>query len=148
MSVPLNGLCPWIQKVSLSYLFYSLPLKLLLFPCCLTRFTSSARSLCSSLLRMWCSALDVSELGPSAAEGWSCIHKEIDINIQGRKVMASPCRPSCLCCVVCVCLSVCPHLEFQCIEGVFGGAAERPLGDHLHRVEQLMALSPQRTSDL
>lgn len=50
--------------------------------------------------------------------------------------------------LVCVCLSVCPHLEFQCIEGVFGGAAERPLSDHLHRVEQLMALSPQRTSDL
>lgn len=45
-----------------------------------------------------------------------------------------------------VCL--CPHLEFQCIEGVFGRAAERPLGDHLHGVEQLVAVSPQRTSNL
>lgn len=49
---------------------------------------------------------------------------------------------------VCVSLSVCLHLEFQCIEGMFRGAAEWPLTGHLHRVEQLVAVSPQRTSHL
>lgn len=40
------------------------------------------------------------------------------------------------------------HLEFQCIEGMVGGAAEWPLSEHLHRVEQVMAVSPERTSHL
>lgn len=48
--------------------------------------------------------------------------------------------------LMCVCLNVRAHLEFQCIESVFGGAAERPLSDHLHRVEQLVAMNLQRTS--
>ncbi|TNN78564.1 hypothetical protein EYF80_011159 [Liparis tanakae] len=36
----------------------------------------------------------------------------------------------------------------KCIEGVFGGAAERALGDHLHGVEQPVAVSPKRTAHL
>lgn len=47
--------------------------------------------------------------------------------------------------LMCVCLSVWAHLEFQCIESVFGGAAEWTLSDHLHRVEQLVAMNLQRT---
>ena len=41
-----------------------------------------------------------------------------------------------------------PHLEFQSVEGVFGGAAERPLGEELHRVEKLVSVGPQRTTHL
>lgn len=41
-----------------------------------------------------------------------------------------------------------PHLEFQCIERVFGGAAERPLNIDIQWVEQLVALGLQGTAHL
>lgn len=143
---------PVLKLLGRNHIFlYSLQLDFLFFPCYLTRFPCSARrSRYTSLLRMWCSVLDFSDVGRSAAGGWSCMHKYNDrvINKHSQmfkaknrpRVTASPCQPSCLC--------VRPHLEFQCIEGVFRGAAEWPLTDHLHGVEQLVAVSPQRTSHL
>lgn len=41
-----------------------------------------------------------------------------------------------------------PYLEFQCIECVFGGAAQRPLNIHIQWVEQLVALGLQGTAHL
>lgn len=41
-----------------------------------------------------------------------------------------------------------PHLEFESIECVFGGAAERTLDVHSQRVEQLLALGLQGAADL
>lgn len=85
--------------------------------------------------------LDFRDEGPSASGDWSCIHKDTCINIYGQE-QARGFGP------VCVCCQARPHLEFQCIEGVFGVAAESPLGEHLHWVEQLIALGHHRTSHL
>lgn len=71
-------------------------------------------------------------------------HNQMFRRIAKPRVIFSSCQPSCCRHVV---YSVC-HLEFQCIEGVVGGAAEGPLSDHLHRVNQLITMSPQRTSQL
>lgn len=54
--------------------------------CCfsLTRFPCSARiSACSSLLWIWCSLLDFTNMGPSAAAGRSCRWKTSAVTLTG-----------------------------------------------------------------
>lgn len=105
----------------------------------LTRFPCSARiSECSSLLWMWCSLLDFNDVGSSVGAGRSCGCEDIDRSVE-RSVSAG--HPSLWR------VREPPHLQLQCVQ-VFGGAAEGSLGDHLHRIEQWVSLSPQRTPHL
>lgn len=105
----------------------------------LTRFPCSARtSGCSSLLWMWCSLLGFTDVGASVGAGWSCGGEDSDRSLEPSVSAGHPSlwrgrEP--------------PHLQLHCVQ-VFGGAAEGPLGEHLHRIEQWVSPSPQGTPHL